>query len=151
MGKHLFSFPFVFLFFSSLFLSSVVFFFPPPPPPAKAEYNLCKNSSGQSQAKPSAGCCFFSFFLVDFFFNWAIFFPLFFLFCFLLFLLPKFPFLVLPWCFPEIQAAWEGGAELRLSRADKALLPAAVRELSHCAASSWAGSEPQIWGPSQRE
>lgn len=93
MGKHLFSFPFVF-FFSPPFFCPGYFFLNPPPPPAKAEYNLCKNSSGQSQAKPSADCCFFFVVVFDFFFNWVIFFLFF---CFLLFPLPKFPFLVLPW------------------------------------------------------
>lgn len=52
-GQTPFFLPFCLIFFPSLS-------FPPsPPPPTAAEYDLCKNSSGQSQAKPSAGSWYF--------------------------------------------------------------------------------------------
>lgn len=57
MDKHLFSFPFVFF----LGLFPLPFWCPGhfPPLHIKAEYDLCKNPSGQCEGKPSVGCFFF--------------------------------------------------------------------------------------------
>lgn len=108
MGKHLFSFPFVF-FFSLPFFPPRLFFPPSPPPPIATEYDLCKNSSGQSQVKPTVGSWYFknySYFLLDNFI---------FLFFFLSFISP------LKVSFSEIQAGQEGGTGFWALQADQAL------------------------------
>lgn len=130
MGKHLlFSFPFVFFFSPPFFFSLAIFFH------LLLRQNTISAKIHLDSRKPNR-VWVLGIFKIILIFYWVIFFFLF-SFCFVLFLLPKFPFLKSRQVRTEAQSSG-------LSKLTN--LCHAVWELSH-----HTGRKPQIWVPSQTE